>query len=87
MENKTTPLNWRQKHFINDTDTTHPYRLTCPCLSLTALKFSSLREAQQGLTTAKEAGIQAILSKVDTKLCKIKVIGYSAPTKIFKRKE
>lgn len=75
----------RQTYLLTEDDRTDPYRVTAPSLTLKVSRFPTFELAKEYLDEVAHIGHQAILSFVDIKDCRIKVMAY-APPKVFKRK-
>jgi len=64
---------------FEEIDTEKPYKLTCPEMSLLALRFKTLEMAMDKFNEAKENKLQAILTYVDLKKEKLSFIKFSSP--------
>lgn len=65
------------KNWYGEEDFTMPYRLVAPSYSLVPLKFVSKEESLKLLNACRDLGFQAILSVVNPKTNRSKILGFS----------
>lgn len=65
-----------KKDWYSESDSAKPYRLICPKLSLSVMRYESEKGARLDFGLCKEKGHQAILSRLDTQTLSTKIIAY-----------
>lgn len=71
----------KQKYLLRQDDFEYPYRIVAPTFSLDVQRLQTKEEASKLFLAISDMGHQAIMSYIDIKSCKVRLLAYSGPTK------